>query len=812
MTAYAYRGKWADGGDRSIYISDKQTVRNNGTYAPYGAIDPDGVGRDGLPEFSYTVPDKIEDQKDLLAWWGTDYSRKSSGTAGADAVDIDFRHLCTAVKFKMGEGENLQKNIKSISLKGVYREGTWSAADADGWNGGHWTLDSGTGDFSVDVASSGGYEDGTEITTGEKVFMMLPQTLPDGAEIEVVYNDGSSDQTLTVSIAGTDWGQGEMVVYRISHEDIMREPTLKVNWLVSNSVSPNQTTNTNISVSSYWTEFKDGQETGNSGPVPWHLEYQDESGNWVKIDENTLMPNRWVKFAKVSGEGGTTAERIGVTIYSQRESADPNPDHWSQQNEDLMKLAPLSGIHDLSISENGSVSTANCYIVNAPGTYRLPLVYGNAVKDGETNISAYISNLKPEDARQGRVLTHFVDYKDRPIVSPLIEGATGAALLWIDDNRCGGISVNPLVDGNMVLDGTETPVKYLEFTVAAPMRQSNAVIAVKDAEGTTIWSWHIWMTDYVLGEDIKTVQNYAGKQYEFMPVNIGWVDSQTSTYPERSVPLRVVQDIEGGEIFSNGIYQYATTEILVGNGTSYQFGKKDPTPGNEFLIREGRDVSDLDYHNESNDGRKSYGPYPFTIVQRNAVTLGESISHPETGFFSADGYYSWYGTSYIPINLWDVNNDEDNSDGYSPSDFSVTKSVYDPSPVGFTVAPYDAYTGFVTDPEGGTMQGGHNSSDELDDYNANYGMYFHCAPSGAGDTIFFPWSKMRGNNGRYGGSTGSSNVYWIASPKYTAQDYENYGYVFSFSHGGTVHATAHGAGPSAGYNQAVSVRPVRETD
>lgn len=68
--------------------------------------------------------------------------------------------------------------------------------------------------------------------------MMLPQTLPDGAEIEVVYNDGSSDQTLTASIAGTDWGQGEMVVYRISHEDIVCEPTLKVYWLVSNWVSP----------------------------------------------------------------------------------------------------------------------------------------------------------------------------------------------------------------------------------------------------------------------------------------------------------------------------------------------------------------------------------------------------------------------------------------------------------------------------------------------------------------------------------------------------------------------------------------------
>ena len=159
-----------------------------------------------------------------------------------------------------------------------------------------------------------------------------------------------------------------------------------------------------------------------------------------------------------------------------------------------------------------------------------------------------------------------------------------------------------------------------------------------------------------------------------------------------------------------------------------------------------------------------------------------------------------------------MNNDEDNSDGYSSSDFSVTKSVYDPSPVGFTVAPYDAYTGFVTDPEGDKMQGSHNSSDKLDDYNANYGMYFHCAPSGTGDTIFFPWSKTRDNHGRYGGSTGSANIYWIASPKYTPDNYESYGHVFSFSYSGIVYATSYGTGSSTGYNQAASVRPVRETD
>ena len=31
--------------------------------------------------------------------------------------------------------------------------------------------------------------------------------------------------------------------------------------------------------------------------------------------------------------------------------------------------------HDLSM-DNGQMTTANCYVVNAPGVYKLPLVYG----------------------------------------------------------------------------------------------------------------------------------------------------------------------------------------------------------------------------------------------------------------------------------------------------------------------------------------------------------------------------------------------------------------------------------------------------
>lgn len=42
-------------------------------------------------------------------------------------------------------------------------------------------------------------------------------------------------------------------------------------------------------------------------------------------------------------------------------------------------------------------------------------------------------------------------------------------------------------------------IKYengnLYFKTADTYREGNAVIAAKDANGTILWSWHIWLTD-----------------------------------------------------------------------------------------------------------------------------------------------------------------------------------------------------------------------------------------------------------------------------------------------------------------------------
>lgn len=61
-----------------------------------------------------------------------------------------------------------------------------------------------------------------EITPVARTFMMLPQTLPPGASIEVIYKNKltSTQHTLTASIAGSQWPIGKTLTYRISTSSI----------------------------------------------------------------------------------------------------------------------------------------------------------------------------------------------------------------------------------------------------------------------------------------------------------------------------------------------------------------------------------------------------------------------------------------------------------------------------------------------------------------------------------------------------------------------------------------------------------------
>lgn len=157
---------------------------------------------------TYTVPSEAADQKDIVVA----SPEETPGDHNA-AQSLTFNHICTAVRFVTGS-QMQPGTIKSVALKGVRHKGSYDLTN------GKWTLNDDVTDFtqSLDKEMSGSETDGTEVATGEATFMMLPQTLPTGAKVEVVFADGvtGENRTLEAPVAEMEWPQGKTVTYKLS--------------------------------------------------------------------------------------------------------------------------------------------------------------------------------------------------------------------------------------------------------------------------------------------------------------------------------------------------------------------------------------------------------------------------------------------------------------------------------------------------------------------------------------------------------------------------------------------------------------------
>lgn len=786
------RGTAANAIDKEWFNEEK--TRNNGILyntrswswlQPHGrfyAVYPESTnGSNGIkftkpngtaaPSIEFTVNTDVRKQVDLMTACSgnVQYATRFQ----APITNLQFRHALTAIRFAVGQNLSFNKTIKDITLKNVLIKSKYTLSNKLDGTGAAWdhSGNTGRGDVTLSDVNYKTNENANSIVRDRSkysnsnetnltklddnyTFYMIPQDLDGKVTAEIIFTDNSR---IKVPLKGS-WKAGTTRTYKLSEKN--SSWTYTITATSPNAVAYNGT-QANYKIESY------REVNGTKQSVAWKVVgYSVDNGNtW-----STTKPS-WLKsLSKEQGDGGTAAEQGTATLGTDI------VDLAAERNKTLQNAAPLgtaTAPYNLSNTTGAAAvqNTANSYLISAPGHYMIPLVYGNAIKNGQTNSSAY-----QKGSEANNTLKNFVDQEGYAITDPWIEKTNNGAnrgidlawTIWSDEKDLVKLASNNglyrAADGNL----------YIKFEVTKEnIKSGNAVVAVRRSWQTqrqeqrqqgrkkvwvtvtethqqTLWSWHLWFAPKNALDKI-TVTNKQGNKYDFTNEALGWKPTAwkgTSYSTPRTVKVKVEQT-QG----NNGVKQYAVITITqkpattsrTGYTTLYQWGRKDAFPGTTATIA----VNTINW----NAGSEMYMQ---TILQnpQNYFTAGYkgNVLDAATGFAK---YYTFY-------NLWSMNNTSAYAENQANSQ-TVVKTIYDPSPVGFSVPANDAFTGFT---ENG-LNGGRMNVDGTDNaqtFNNNFGHNFWTNSSKT-ETIFFPAAGFReAGNGSTLSYYSKFGDYWTATP------------------------------------------------
>ncbi|WP_315351463.1 fimbrillin family protein [Segatella oris] len=639
-----------------------------------------------MPYIAFEASTDIANQTDLMTA-ETDVLNYTPTGGAPHVVPLKFYHALTAIRFGIGSNLSWNKTIKSIEFRGVYKNAQYSLATKT------WSNHGSTENFKLDNinASTSGTLN-TVIVKDGNTFLMVPQTVPAGAKIVITFSDNTH---ITANIGGKTWKAGTTKTYMMTEKNSNWD--YQIETTDPATIAYNQTTSTdNYTVQSY----RKDPTTNTFQPVKWEVVSYQESTDGGKTwsAESPNKPSWLTNLSLTEGAGGKDAEVGKPTVTK---AIVDSLDYRNKALKNAEEKGSNSNPYNLANKTGGEQveNTANSYVISAPGYYRIPLVYGNAIKNGNTNESAYKTSNTGTN-----ILSNFKDHNEQLITSPWItetnSGANkpnGAKLVWADES--GLVETSSIGVNN----------SYLFFRVPKDkIKNGNAVIAATKG-GVVVWSWHLWFTEANVLNTTK-VTNFQKKDYYFTNENLGWKYTkwQTTTYSApRKVKVKIRQLEKNG-----GNYKESTITITQNNGalregynTLYQFGRKDAFPGTDDL--EGT----------------------FTKNGGNNMSIRNGIQHPETLYTHGSTWYSVYNQ----YNLWSM---ENTTTGFN--DNAVVKTIYDPCPAGFKMPASNAFTGFTT-------TGGNTETKSQFNINGEWesGFHFNNKISSPDATVYFPASGYR---------------------------------------------------------------------
>ena len=686
----------------------------------------DMTSTDNAPSVDFTVEPNVRDQKDFMTactgevHYATQFEQPTT--------NLDFRHALTAIRFAVGQNLSWNKTIDKVEIRNAIMKSKYKLSNAFNGTGATWDNTGATRGTATLSGLSVNTSSNPNVTimgnTGDNfTFYMIPQVLTGNSVTAYVHFTDNTEITATLK---GEWKAGTTRTLKLSETNSTWSYVLTPTD--PSAADYDQTTTDDYSVTSY-RQAPDGTQQA----VAWKVVGYDADGDGTF--SMAEKPAWLTSLSKTEGDGGTAADQGTATLRKDI------TDHLAIRNKalkDATALGSASAPYDLS-TKDGSVarSTANSYVISAPGHYRIPLVYGNAIENGSTNDKSYISHAAMGNSN---VLYNFQDHAGHAIDDPWIEktnggannGVDGAEVVWADAADLVHLSSTPIshdASGNA----------FLDFEVTEHDIQSgNAVVAVTKGSGaskTVLWSWHLWFAPKDALDKIK-VTNHQNKDYYFTKETLGWKPTlwRSSTYTSaRTVKVKVEQTVA-----NNGAKAYTVINITQNPGgvrkgatTLYQFGRKDAFPG----------VAKADLASNSH----------FTENAGDNMSIENGIQHP-------DLYYTWgsnWENNYSYNNLWSADN---TARGFN--DNSVVKTVYDPCPVGFKMPASNAFTGFTTTGQNSSTQSELNIEDSQTFQN-NLGHNFWTNSSKTA-TIYFPASGCRDNSDGSLSTIGIFGSYWSA--------------------------------------------------
>ncbi len=212
----------------------------------------------------------------------------------------------------------------------------------------------------------------------------------------------------------------------------------------------------------------------------------------------------------------------------------------------------------------------------------------------------------------------------------------------------------------------------VQFTIPAKFQEGNFVFAVQESEDddskTTIWSWHLWFTDYnpdaIAAANKSSIELGVDRAYEldgYEGAVHRYKDAGSATVWSGIYKEKFIMDRNIGER-----NEYA--KDYGAGAVYYQFGRKDPFPGKGGWSSDTKTEPYV---------RSSSGYDFFRSVEYSSDLLFSSTSSSNNWSVETaarNALYIWFDKSFTVV------------------DYNEGKSIFDPSPLGWRVPVSDTWS------------------------------------------------------------------------------------------------------------------------